>query len=61
VLSTAQATVAAQLESADLRELLADQPRIAEHRLHRPPGHVEEWPAEFLPPGTSVANRRQRA
>jgi NTE family protein len=61
VLSTAQATVAAQLENTNLRELLADQPRIAEHRLHRPPGHVEEWPPDYLPPGTSVAGVRQGA
>jgi predicted acylesterase/phospholipase RssA len=61
VLSTAQATVAAQLESTNLRELLAEQPRIAEHRLRRPPGHVEEWPAEFLPPGTSVARPLESA
>jgi hypothetical protein len=55
VLSTAQTTVAEQLERTDLRELLADQPRIAQHRLHRPPGPVESWPADALPPGTSVA------
>ena len=61
VLSMAQETVAEQLRRSDLTALLADQPRIEEHRLHRPPGHVEEWPAEFLPPGTSVARPRQPA
>ncbi|HET6816069.1 MAG TPA: patatin-like phospholipase family protein [Mycobacteriales bacterium] len=61
VLSTAQVTVAEQLAQSNLRELLADQPRIAEHRLRRPSGHVEEWLPEWLPPGTSVAKTRQRA
>ena len=61
VLSTAQQTVAQQLARTDLPSLLADQPRVAEHRLRRPPGPVEEWPAEFLPPGTSVASARKRA
>jgi NTE family protein len=55
VLSTAQTTVAEQLERTELRELLADQPRIAQHRLQRPTGPVESWPADALPPGTSVA------
>jgi NTE family protein len=62
VLSTAQQTVAEQLRRTDLSELLAGQPRIPEHRLHRPPGHVADWPPEQLPPGTSVApGLRQRA
>jgi NTE family protein len=61
VLSTAQRTVAEHLAGTDLGELLADQPRIAEHRLHRPAGPVETWPADALPPGTSVASARQRA
>jgi NTE family protein len=55
VLSRAQRTVAAQLADGELARLLADQPRIAEHRLHRPPGPVDEWPTDALPPGTSVA------
>jgi NTE family protein len=61
VLSTAQQTVAEQLAGTDLVALLAEQPRIAEHRLRRPPGSVEEWPEEFLPPGTSVARTRKGA
>ena len=54
VLETAQRTVAAQLASTDLVRQLADQPRVAEHRLRRPPGPVQEWPQEALPAGTSV-------
>ena len=55
VLETAQRTVAAQLRDGVLAGLLADQPRVVEHRLRRPPGPVERWPQEALPPGTSVA------
>jgi NTE family protein len=61
VLSTAQTTVAEQLRRSDLGELLADQPRVEEHRLRRPAGHVEEWPPHYLPPGTSVAGLSERA
>jgi NTE family protein len=60
VLETAQRTVAAQLRSTDLPRLLAEQPRVPEHRLRRPPGPVETWPVEALPAGTSVV-RRQHA
>jgi NTE family protein len=55
VLSRAQHTAVAQVEEADLARLLADQPRMAEHRLRRPEGPVTSWPAEALPAGTSVA------
>ena len=61
VLETAQRTVAEQLRGGDLRRLLADQPRVAEHRLRRPPGPVEQWPQEALPAGTSVAQDRHPA
>ncbi|MFP5219373.1 MAG: patatin-like phospholipase family protein, partial [Actinomycetes bacterium] len=54
-LETAQRTVAAQLETNGLAELLADQPRAAEHRLRRPPGPVQSWSVEALPPRTTVA------
>jgi hypothetical protein len=57
VLQTAQRTMAEQLERSQLTELLASQPRIADHRLRRPPGPVEEWPEEALPAGTSVGAR----
>jgi NTE family protein len=57
VLETAQQTVAAQLADTDLAAMLADQPRAAEHRLRRPPGPVDQWPVEALPPRTSVAQR----
>jgi NTE family protein len=55
VLETAQRTVAAQLADSGLHELLADQPRAAEHRIRRPAGPVATWPTEALPPRTSVA------
>jgi NTE family protein len=55
VLETAQRTVADQLVGSGLQALLADQPRAAAHRLRRPPGPVSSWPAEALPPHTSVA------
>ena len=58
VLETAQRSMAAQLDELDLAALLSDQPRIAEHRLRRPPGPVESWPADALPAGTSVARQR---
>jgi NTE family protein len=61
VLSTAQETMARQLAESPLRELLSDQPRMADHRLRRPPGPVESWPADALPAGTSVARTRQGA
>ena len=55
VLETAQRTVARQLQGTGLLDLLADQPRAPEHRLRRPDGPVADWPAEALPPRTSVA------
>jgi NTE family protein len=55
VLETAQRTVAARLSGIGLADLLADQPRAAEHRLRRPPGPVQDWPREALPPRTTVA------
>ena len=55
VLETAQRTMAQQLADGGLRDRLADQPRVAEHRLRRPSGPVQSWPQEALPPGTSVA------
>ena len=61
VLETAQRTVAEQLAAMDLTRLLADQPRVSDHRLRRPAGPVHTWPVEALPPGTSVAPVRQRA
>jgi NTE family protein len=61
VLSTAQETMARQLEDSSLRELLAEQPRMPEHRLRRPPGPAEQWPVDALPAGTTVARRRQGA
>ena len=61
VLSTAQRTVAEQLAGTDLAQLLADQPRVADHRLRRPSGPVDTWPTDALPPGTSVAPTRPPA
>lgn len=55
VLETAQRTTAEQLRDGTIAELLAGQPRAPEHRLRRPPGPVHTWPAEALPPATSVA------
>jgi NTE family protein len=55
VLQTAQRTMADQLERIDLADLLAQQPRIPDHRLRRPPGPVGQWPREALPAGTTVA------
>jgi NTE family protein len=53
VLATAQRTVRGQLD--EVREALAGLPRAPEHRLARPEGPVQQWPAEALPPRTSVA------
>ena len=61
VLETAQRTMAQHLQSTDLAERLAAQPRMPEHRLRRPPGPVDEWPDESLPAGTSVIRQRQGA
>jgi NTE family protein len=61
VLETAQRTVAQQIARSDLPRLLAVQPRAPEHRVHRPPGPVESWPTEVLPPRTSVAPSRRPA
>jgi NTE family protein len=61
VLETAQRTTAARVAEGDLAELLADQPRAAEHRLRRPAGPVQDWPAEALPPRTSVDPRARAA
>jgi NTE family protein len=55
VLETAQQTVAQQLAGTGLAELLADAPKAPPHRLRRPAGPVRAWPAEALPPRTSVA------
>lgn len=55
VLETAQRTVTDQLADSGLSDLVADQPRAPEHRLRRPPGPVQTWPTEALPPRTSVA------
>ena len=61
VLEKAQQTMATQLRDGELADLLADQPRMAPHRLRRPPGPVETWPAEELPAGTSVDRARKPA
>jgi NTE family protein len=55
VLQTAQRTVVRQLSSSGLHDLLGDPPPAPEHRLRRPEGPVDRWPAEALPPRTSVA------
>lgn len=55
VLETAQRTMVKQLENGELATLLADLPRVAQHRLRRPDGPVHTWPVEALPAGTSVA------
>jgi NTE family protein len=55
VLSRAQETASAQVVATDLTRLLAEQPRVPEHRLRRPDGPVSTWPADALPAGTSVA------
>ena len=55
VLETAQRTVAEQLRRSTIADLLSDQPRAPAHRLRRPPGPVDTWPPEALPPRTSVA------
>lgn len=60
VLETAQRTVARQLTGSGLHDLLADHPRALEHRLRRPPGPVNAWPAEALPPRTSVARQQSQ-
>ncbi|HWG92812.1 MAG TPA: hypothetical protein VNU66_01125, partial [Mycobacteriales bacterium] len=55
VLETAVRTTTARLADGELAGLLQDQPRAPEHRVRRPEGPVGTWPAEALPPGTSVA------
>jgi NTE family protein len=55
VLSRAQETAGQQVEQAELERVLTDQPRIAPHRLRRPEGPVQEWPADALPAGTSTS------
>ena len=55
VLETAQRTVRAQLAETGVLEAFAGVPRAPEHRLRRPDGSVQDWPAEALPPRTSVA------
>ncbi|TAL24571.1 MAG: hypothetical protein EPN99_02680 [Frankiales bacterium] len=55
VLETASRTMAEQLSGGQLAALLAEQPRVAPHRLRRPDGPVHTWPAGALPAGTSVA------
>lgn len=61
VLETAQRTMSRQLADGELSSRLAEQPRIAEHRLRRPAGPVEQWPQDALPAGTSVAPAQQGA
>ena len=55
VIETAERTVAEQLRSAEMRELLAGLPRGEPHKLRRPDGPPAEWP-ELVP-----SLRRRRA
>jgi NTE family protein len=45
VISTAQRTVAAQLETPEIRDLLADLPPGDERRVRRPEGDPSTWPS----------------
>ncbi len=54
VLSRAQHTAVQQVEETDLARLLDGQPRCTPYRLRRPEGSASTWPAEALPPGTTV-------
>ena len=55
VIETAERTVAEQLRSPQLRDLLADLPEGEPHKLRRPDGPPAEWP-ELVP-----SLRRRRA
>jgi NTE family protein len=58
VLEEARRTMRRQLADSPLPELLGRLERAPEHRLRRPDGPPEAWPAGSLPPGTSVATAR---
>ena len=59
VLETARTTMRRQIRESVLPDLLRHLPRAPEHRLRRPDGPPSSWPADALPPGTTVVEPGQ--
>jgi NTE family protein len=57
VLEQSRRTMRRQLANSPLPELLAGLERAPDHRLRRPDGPPQDWPAGALPPGATVAQR----
>lgn len=54
VLEKSRETMRRQLADSPLPDLLRDLPPAPDHRVRRPEGPPQDWPAGALPPGTTV-------